>query len=488
MKTLQTISGLSAKSGGPSTCTLDLLNGLYDIHAGVDLLTVSSPDILGAGSLWLKVEPCDYKTPLGLSKNIKRALVESEYDLYHANALWSYTVHETCKVSRQKGKPYILSPHGMLYPTALAIKRWKKVPMLWWWFNKDIHEATCLHATCQQEAEYIRQFGYKGPIAVIPNAVVFPGYLREVQRVQGVRMVQEDKKAFGEKAVLTKTEKTADVSSDSASLSLSEHASEIESALSSSVAYSANGVVTNTDDSSAKNSKNIFTENSRAIHDNLRSEEKDSVDTCNSCSKKKTIGFLGRLHPIKKVENVLYAMDKLRAEGLELRDKLSFQIMGKYDDQYEQWLKDEVKRLHLEDCVEFVGFVSGKDKYDRLSKLSALMVPSAQENFGMIVPEALICGTPVYASLGTPWSELNECNAGWWQDNSPATITKVILDILSKSDEELRAMGANGRKLMEEKYEQHKVAAMMKRLYEWIVDDKMVKDKKPEFVYLDKKR
>lgn len=27
----------------------------------------------------------------------------------------------------------------------------------------------------------------------------------------------------------------------------------------------------------------------------------------------------------------------------------------------------------------------------------------------------------------------------------------------------------NGRKLMEEKYEQHKVAAMMKRLYEWIV-------------------
>lgn len=158
---------------------------------------------------------------------------------------------------------------------------------------------------------------------------------------------------------------------------------------------------------------------------------------------------------------------------------ISFQIMGKYDDQYEQWLKDEVRRLHLEDCVEFVGFVSGKEKYDRLSKLSTLMVPSAQENFGMIVPEALICGTPVYASLGTPWGELNECNAGWWQDNSPKTIAKVILDILSKSDEELRAMGANGRKLMEEKYEQHKVAAMMKRLYEWILEG----GQEPEFIY-----
>lgn len=387
MKVLQTIQDLSAKSGGPSTCTLDLLNGLYDIHAGVDLLTVSAPDILGKGSPWLKEEPCDYKTPLGFSKNIKRALVESDYDLYHANALWSYTVHETCKVARQKGKPYILSPHGMLYPTALVIKRWKKVPMLWWWFNKDIHQATCLHATCQQEAEYCRQFGYKGPIAVIPNAVVFP---------EGVELKAE-------------------------SLEL-----------------------------------------------------RDSQG-------RRQIGFLGRLHPIKKVENVLYALSHIAEDT---RKQISFQIMGKYDDQYEQWLKGEVKRLHLEDCVEFVGFVSGKEKYDRLSKLSALMVPSAQENFGMIVPEALICGTPVYASLGTPWSELNECNAGWWQDNSPETITKVILDILSKSDSELRTMGANGRKLMEEKYEQHKVAAMMKRLYEWIVADKIDMSKKPEFVYI----
>lgn len=393
MKILQTISGLSAKSGGPSTCTLDLLNGLYDINAGVDLLTVSSPDILGAGSPWLKVEPCDYVTPLGFSKNIKRTLMESDYDLYHANALWSYTVHETCKMARQKGKPYVLSPHGMLYPTALAFKRWKKVPMLKLWFNKDILEADCLHATCQQEAEYCRQFGYKGPIAVIPNAVVFPEHIREVQEVQGVQ---------GDQMV-----------------------------------------------------------------------QKGS---------KKTIGFLGRLHPIKKIENVLYALDKVRGEGIEIRDKLNFLIMGKYDDEYEQWLKDEVNRLHLEDCVEFVGFVSGKEKYDRLSKLSALMVPSAQENFGMIVPEALICGTPVYASLGTPWSELNECNAGWWGDNTPENITKVILDILSTSDAELRTMGTNGRKLIEEKYEQHKVASMMKHLYEWIVEDKMEIAKKPDFV------
>lgn len=382
MKTLQTISGLSAKLGGPSTCTLDLLNGLYDIHAGVDLLTVSSPDILGAGSPWLKLEPCDYKTPLGISKNIKRALLESDYDLYHANTLWSYTTHETCKVARAKRKPYVISPHGMLYPTALAIKRWKKIPMLNLWFNKDIMQASCLHATCQQEAKYCRQFGYKGPIAVIPNAVVFPKWVDLKGEDLGLR-----------------------------------------------------------DDKS-----------------------------------RRQIGFLGRLHPIKKVESVLYALSYIAED---IRKGINFQIMGKYDDQYEQWLKDEVRRLGLEDCVEFVGFVSGKEKYDRLSKLSVLMVPSTQENFGMIVPEALICGTPVYASLGTPWEELKEWEAGWWLDNSPEIIAKVIQDILSKSDAELRAMGAKGRKLIEEKYEQHKVARMMVELYKWINGE----GQKPKFVY-----
>lgn len=384
MKILQTISSLSAKSGGPSTCTLDLLNGLYDINAEVDLLTVSTEDILGKGSLWLKEVPNDCKTPLEISKNIKRELKKSDYDLYHANALWSYSSHITCKMAREKNKPYIISPHGMLYPTALSIKAWKKIPMLKLWFYKDIMLASCLHATCMQEAEYCRQFGYKGPIAVIPNAVVFP---------EGVELKDE------------------------------------------------------------------------------RLELRDSQG-------RRQIGFLGRLHPIKMVENVLYSLSHINEDTR--KKMISFQIMGKYNDQYEQWLKDEVRRLHLEECVDFVGFVSGKEKYDRLSKLSALMVPSAQENFGMIVPEALICGTPVYASLGTPWSELNDCNAGWWKDNSPETITKVILDILSKSDAELRAMGTNGRKLMEEKYEQHKIAAMMSELYEWILKG----GEKPKFVYL----
>lgn len=412
MKVLQSIPYMLASQGGPSTCTCDLLQGLHEVGAQVDLLTAACGNPadrnLGAGSPWLKEVAMDYRTPLALSASAQAFLEASDYDIYHANTLWLHPVHATCSYARKVGKPYVLSTHGMLYPTALAVSGWKKKLMGALWYREDVMKATCLHATCMAEMEHNRKYGYKGPIAVIPNAVVFP---------EGVELKDE-------------------------SLELRDRRG------------------------------------------------------------RRQIGFLGRLHPIKKVENVIYALDKVRGEGLEVSEVLCFQIMGKFDDQYEQWLKDEVKRLKLEDCVEFVGFVSGKEKYDRLSKLSALMVPSAQENFGMIVPEALICGTPVYASLGTPWSELNgvpneneNCRpdgaltsnhspltsgqCGWWQDNNPETITKVILDIFSKSDDELRAMGANGRKLMEEKYEQHKVSQMMVDLYKWINGE----GPKPEFVY-----
>lgn len=384
MKVLQTVFDLTVLSGGTSTCVSDLMQGLSDIMAPVDLLTVKPAEgdekNLGAGSAWLKEVAYDYRTPLKISRNIRRALAESDYDVYHANALWTDCAHATCVHARKVGRPYILSPHGMLYPTALAISRWKKIPMLKLWFRKDIMEAACLHVTCEQELAHCRAFGFKGPIAVIPNAVVFP---------EGVEMKKE-----------------------------------------------------------------VY---------------RDPTG-------RRQIGFLGRLHPRKKVESIIQALGMLPGEQ---RNQISLQIMGKFDDKYELWLKEEVTRLGLKDCVEFVGFVSGEEKYERLARLSALLVPSDEENFGMIVPEALICGTPVYASLGTPWEELNQCDAGWWKDNAPETIAGVIEEILSLPDEQLLVKGRNGRKLVEEKYEQHKVAAMMLDLYKWILGDV----EKPGFVY-----
>ena len=86
----------------------------------------------------------------------------------------------------------------------------------------------------------------------------------------------------------------------------------------------------------------------------------------------------------------------------------------------------------------------------------------------MIVTEALSVGTPVMASLGTPWEELNTAGCGWWIDRSPENIADIMQHVLEMPDDELLAMGEKGRALVKEKFTASKVAEQMKQLYQWI--------------------
>lgn len=380
MKTIQTIAGFGSHSGGTSTCTYDLLSAMHNIGCYVDLMTLASVDQMGKSEIWIKALPNDAVSPFGYSWNMVQWLRESKYDLYHTNGLWMHCNHITCATARKKNKPYVITPHGMLYPDALHRSYWKKWPLLQLFFRKDILNATCLHVTCKQELEHVRSFGYKGAVAVIPNPSKLPDYLEEVASLKPSFL---------------------------------------------------------------------------------------------GCSRPRKLGFLGRLHPRKKVENLLYGVAKLsRSRDCELV------IMGKGDDTYEQFLRGETARLGLRN-VTFSGFVLGREKYEQLAQLSCLFVPSDFENFGMIVTEALSVGTPVMASLGTPWEELNTIGCGWWIDRSPDNIAQVMRQVIDMPTEKLLAMGERGRQLVQEKYAAPQVATKMIRLYEWIVKG----GEKPNCIY-----
>lgn len=384
MKVLQTIAGFGALYGGIATCTYDLISAMYNIGFPVDLLTLKvknkSDVLMGKGEDWIKALPNDAMTPYEYSKGIARYLKSKEYDLYHTNGLWMYCNHITCSTARRKGRPYIITPHGMLYPNALHRSYWKKWPLIQLCFRKDINRADCLHVTCKAEMEHVRKFGYKGAIAIIPNPANLPDYLATVALAKPSFLEYSPSRKFG---------------------------------------------------------------------------------------------FLGRLHPIKKVENLLYGIAQLpRPQDCELV------IMGKGDDNYEQFLRSEVKRLNLKN-VTFRGFVSGREKFEQLSQLSCLFLPSDSENFGMIVTEALSVGTPVMASLGTPWEELNAIGCGWWMERSPENIAQVMQQVIEMPLPELLAMGERGQHLVQKKYTASMVAMQMQQLYKWLLGERF----KPEFVY-----
>lgn len=177
MKVLHTINGLAAKSGGPTTCTYSLLKGLNKEENNVDVLTYEpvNNDILIGSDSFIKVVPRPKDTRLAYSPVFKNYLSNhNHYDLYHINAIWQYPAHATAKYARINKKPYIISPHGMLYANALKKSWFVKKVFYYAWFRKDLERAACIHATSKEEMRQIRNCGLKNPIAVIPNPIDLP--------------------------------------------------------------------------------------------------------------------------------------------------------------------------------------------------------------------------------------------------------------------------------------------------------------------------
>ncbi len=193
-----------------------------------------------------------------------------------------------------------------------------------------------------------------------------------------------------------------------------------------------------------------------------------------SVNDKIRIGYLGRIHPRKRIERLLYVFDRLRQET----ENCELLIIGGGDEVYENFLKREVGRMQLTN-VRFTGFLTGNMKDEALASLAFLVVPSDFENFGNIITEALVRGVPVIASKGTPWQELESHHCGWWIDNDVDTLIFTMKEALSLSEEKRLSMGMRGKELIEEKYSVEVVAKKMRRLYNWIIEG----GEKPEFIY-----
>ena len=118
--------------------------------------------------------PCVGPHALGYSPAMANALAERNPDLVHTHGLFYYTSHLARHYSVKKNQPYLVSPHGMLDPWALANSRWKKRMAGWIFENRHLADAACLHSLCTAETEAIRACGLKQPIVQIPNGIDIP--------------------------------------------------------------------------------------------------------------------------------------------------------------------------------------------------------------------------------------------------------------------------------------------------------------------------
>lgn len=194
----------------------------------------------------------------------------------------------------------------------------------------------------------------------------------------------------------------------------------------------------------------------------------DSIVIKNDWHKRKNILFLSRVHVKKGIEFLLEAVSLLKSQ----MDGYIINIAGEGDDDYIASLKKKALELGIEKMVNFCGGVYGDKKWNLYRNADVFVLPTYSENFGIVVGEALACGTPVITTKGTPWEELETEKCGWWTEISTNGITQALHDFLLLTEEELEVMGKRGRKLIEDKYSTTIIASQMKRLYIQLHDTK----------------
>jgi len=118
------------------------------------------------------------------------------------------------------------------------------------------------------------------------------------------------------------------------------------------------------------------------------------------------LAFLGRISPEKRVDR---AIEIARRAGWPIR------IAAKVDRADVDYFDREIRRLLFQPHVEFLGEISEDEKPDFLGGAAALLFPiDWPEPFGLVMIEAMSCGTPVLAFRAGAVEEIVEEGVNGW--------------------------------------------------------------------------
>ncbi len=124
-----------------------------------------------------------------------------------------------------------------------------------------------------------------------------------------------------------------------------------------------------------------------------------------------------------------------------------------------------MRRLGGDDKVLMVGWLGGRAKVAALRGAALLVLVSQQENFGLVVAEALACGTPVLVSTEVNLAdEIRAAEAGWVVPLEPTALLETLAYALGHDDERVRR-GRAGCALARARFTWPGVAAELASLY-----------------------
>lgn len=188
----------------------------------------------------------------------------------------------------------------------------------------------------------------------------------------------------------------------------------------------------------------------------------------------KTILALGRIHPIKGLDTLIRAWEKVARE----RPNWRLVICGPDELAYGQVLHGLIAQLRCP-RVEIRGPAFDDDKWATLQSAQLFVSASQSENFGLSIAEALGSGVPAIVSKGAPWASMQEQGAGWWIDHGVAPLVAALTLATGLNDMQRRAMGERAQRWIKADFSWRSKAQAMQMLYAW----SLAQADAPEFLY-----
>ncbi len=170
--------------------------------------------------------------------------------------------------------------------------------------------------------------------------------------------------------------------------------------------------------------------------------------------------FLGRISPEKRVDR---AIEIARRTGLPLR------IAAKVDKADKEYFESEIRPLLAEPFVDFLGEVGEHEKEALLGRAIALLFPiDWAEPFGLVMIEAMACGTPIIA---------------WRSGSVPEVMvhgtTGFIVDNMDDAVEATMRVGTLSRRrcrmVFDDRFAVSRMATDYLRVYERVTGDRASK-------------
>ncbi|WP_034993395.1 glycosyltransferase [Beijerinckia mobilis] len=172
--------------------------------------------------------------------------------------------------------------------------------------------------------------------------------------------------------------------------------------------------------------------------------------------------FLSRIHPKKGCDLLVEAFAAVADQdpGLDL-------VMAGPDNVgWVAKLKEVAKARGIADRLHWPGMLRGDEKWGAFRGSEAFVLPSHQENFGIVVAESMACGRPVLTTFKVnTWREIEECGAGLVAEDNVEGITDLLRRFLALSPERKTAMGQAARQGFIDKFDLNTQATQLIEIF-----------------------